>query len=299
MMSDWIEATIRRHAVPLEPRATGVPPRLSKPLGLRGILFDIYGTLLVSAVGDIGSSEMPEAEAAEGALRALGCEARGKGERVATTLRRMIDRHHAEAKEQGIDYPEVAIDRMWRRALDELVDQGRLPTAARQLDARRVSLEYEMRVNPVWPMSGLSAMLDRLSRLGLVLGIISNAQWFTRPIFETLTGKNLAHWGITDDLQIYSYRLGRAKPSARLFRAAATALARRGVSPSQVLYLGNDMRNDCWGAGRAGFNTALFAGDERSLRLREDDPLVQGYEPDWVVTDLRELAEAVTVTALR
>ena len=42
-----------------------------------------------------------------------------------------------------------------------------------------------------------------------------------------------------------------------------------------------------------GFRTALFAGDRRSLRLREGDSRVEGVSPDIVVKSLNEVARCV------
>ena len=66
-----------------------------------------------------------------------------------------------------------------------------------------------------------------------------------------------------------------------------------GVSPHAVLYVGNDMLNDMLPAAAAGFQTALFAGDARSLRLRETDPRCIDVSPDIVLTDLSQLIEHI------
>ena len=47
---------IRQLSAPLAPRpVAGCLPRLARIGGVRGVLFDVYGTLLISAAGDIGS----------------------------------------------------------------------------------------------------------------------------------------------------------------------------------------------------------------------------------------------------
>jgi putative hydrolase of the HAD superfamily len=61
------------------------------------------------------------------------------------------------------------------------------------------------------------------------------------------------------------------------------------IPAASVLYVGNDMRNDIVPAASVGFNTALFAGDQRSLRLRESDADCRNVTPDVIVTDLRQL----------
>jgi putative hydrolase of the HAD superfamily len=51
------------------------------------------------------------------------------------------------------------------------------------------------------------------------------------------------------------------------------------------------MRNDILPAHRAGFQSILFAGDQRSLRLRQDDPSCRSIRPDAVITDLFQLKD--------
>jgi putative hydrolase of the HAD superfamily len=52
------------------------------------------------------------------------------------------------------------------------------------------------------------------------------------------------------------------------------------------------MRNDIRPAAEAGFRTALFAGDRRSLRLCSEDERCRDISPDWIVTNLDQLASA-------
>ena len=49
------------------------------------------------------------------------------------------------------------------------------------------------------------------------------------------------------------------------------------------------MLNDVLPAKQVGFRTALFAGDRRSLRQREDDLRVSKIVPDLVLTELGQL----------
>jgi putative hydrolase of the HAD superfamily len=92
---------------------------------------------------------------------------------------------------------------------------------------------------------------------------------------------------------LFSYRFGCAKPSTYLFQLAAEKLQNIEISVHDALYLGNDMLNDIYPAKKAGFQTALFAGDARSLRLREDDPRCRNLSPDIIITDLKQLLDHV------
>ena len=156
-------------------------------------------------------------------------------------------------------------------------------------ELERLAVEYEARANPVWPMPGLTACLRSLRKNRLLLGIISNGQFYTQELFPALLGQRAEFWGFDSELQYYSYQHGRAKPAPELYEMAARALRRRGVKPAGVLYAGNDMLNDIRPARAVGFRTALFAGDARSLRLRQGDPQLDGISPDVVLTALAQL----------
>ena len=133
-----------------------------------------------------------------------------------------------------------------------------------------------------------------LRERGFLLGMVSNAQFFTPILFEALWGDSAEAFGFDPDLQYYSYQFGRGKPSLTMFDAAAESLRKRGVAADEVVFVGNDMLNDVVPARGVGFRAALFAGDSRSLRLREEDPRVAGVVPDLVLTDLEQLSRCMS-----
>jgi putative hydrolase of the HAD superfamily len=257
----------------LEPRG-----RLRSPV--RSILFDVYGTLFVSGSGDIGVARQQAMEAdLAGLLNRFDVSL--SPEALSEAFFSQIEADHEKSRRAGADVPEVEIDRIWMSVL-AIEDRGR---------ARRFAVAYELIVNPVYPMPGAERILEQCREANLVMGIVSNAQFFTPWLFSWFFGRAPEELGIDADLQIYSYRLGRAKPSPVLFDAAVERLAERNVSPAETLFVGNDMRNDIAAAQQAGFQTALFAGDARSLRLRKEDPACRGVTPDVVVTDLLQVSE--------
>ena len=277
-------AVIRANSQPLAPQPTDAEPRLPVLEDVRAVLFDVYGTLFVSASGDISlTSGASRADAAIEAIEAVGMTARGdRGEAIVEALHAEIKRQHAAC---ACEFPEVDIYAVWQEVLGDSL--GIAPINGKQL--QRFAIEYETRVNPVWPMPGLVECLDAIRKAGLVMGIVSNAQAFTRDLFPALLGSTADELGFADDLCVWSYEHLHAKPGTYLYELAADALADRGVAPSEALYVGNDMRNDVAPASSVGFRTVLFAGDARSLRLREGDALVVGVEPNAVVTDLRQI----------
>jgi putative hydrolase of the HAD superfamily len=291
-MTSTYEEILHRLARPMEPEATGARTVLRRLEGVRAVLFDVYGTLFLSGSGEVGATrETVCRHAIAGALESLG--ARQDDKLAADGVHRYletIDESHARSREQGIEHPEVNIVEIWRRVVAELSCSGWLDGRDWNDERlKRLAVEYEGRVNPVWPMPGIDECLADLSGRGLALGIVSNAQFYTPLLFGALLGKAAESLGFDPELQFYSYRFGQAKPGLFLHRRAIDALARRGIPPGQTLYVGNDMLNDVWPAAGVGFRTALFAGDARSLRLREDDWRLEGVSPDLVLTRLLEL----------
>ena len=282
------EEVISALARPLDPLPTDAESRLSPMPDVRAVVFDVYGTLLVSGSGDVGvAAAASKPEAAAEALEAAGVPTEdGIGQRAVDALLRHIAAEHERLRGEGVDFPEVRIDEIWSRVLDEILSVNKYA-------ASKVAIEYEMRVNPVAAMPGLDETLTTIGERGLQLGIVSNAQAFTPALFGPLTGRSAADWGFADDLCVWSYAHRRAKPGTFLYEQMAERLAAYDITPAHTLYVGNDMRNDVWPASRVGFRTALFAGDARSLRLREDDPDVAGITADVVVTDLRQLLDVL------
>jgi putative hydrolase of the HAD superfamily len=160
-----------------------------------------------------------------------------------------------------------------------------------QVDLPQLAIDVECRLNPVWPMPGLVSTLEGLARMGMNLGIVSNAQVFTPCLFPALAGKSLEAFGVPAAHCVWSWVKREAKPSTRLYGEALERLGH--PDPATCLYVGNDMRNDIAPAKAVGMQTALFAGDRRSLRWRKGDPLVGETLPDMVITRLTHLLECV------
>ncbi len=212
-------------------------------------------------------------------------------------MRQAVREHHERERARGVDYPEIEIRDIWRQLLDGLIEGGLIAgrgisevISDRIIEA--LAVEYECRVNPVWPMPGLEQTLARLSGGGLILGIVSNSQFCTSLMFDALLGRSVEELGFLSDLCAWSYARRCAKPSTGLYEPVKVRLADRGLDPQQVLYVGNDMRKDIWPASRLGFRTALFAGDRRSLRLEAAEASHEA-RPTVTITQLSQLLEVI------
>ena len=265
------------------PIPTGLEPKggLTSPIDC--ILFDVYGTLFISESGDISLARNRSRKTRK--LDAL-VEKFAIDQPIETLLESFFSRirsEHEVLKQKGIRYPEIEVDKIWMRVLNT-------DDIAR---AKDFAVEFEFLVNPVYPMPHVETLLRACLKRSIQMGIISNAQFFVPMLFDIFFESDLHQLGFHKDLIFLSYRFGWAKPARYLYEKAAARLHEHGIPFSNVLYVGNDMRNDIYPADAIGFKTALFAGDQRSLRLREDDPQCKNLAPDLIITDLMQLTDYI------
>jgi putative hydrolase of the HAD superfamily len=290
-----LAAHIRARSRPMAPQPTGECPTVLERPPPGAVVFDVYGTLFISGSGDISLAAAEDrSPAIVAALETAGYAIDAPGAPWSRVFLATLERYRGERKAGGVIFPEVRIEEVWRGFIDEARGNAWLHG---QGDLELAIVDHECRVNPCWPMPGLAEVLDRLARAAIPMGIVSNAQFYTPLLFPALMGRELADFGLDPGLCVWSYLEREGKPSTRLYRKLAAALHQRGLEPEAVLYLGNDLRNDIRPAAETGFRTALFAGDDRSLRWREDDPDCAGTRPDHIITDLRQLAAAFGATA--
>jgi len=227
------------------------------------------------------------------ALALLSPPAPQSGTRGTELFHSIIRQEHSRQIERGIQYPEVEIRKVWKEVLGALNNEGLYSGAITAESIERISVEYECLINPVWPMPGLKDILEKLAER-LHLGIMSNAQFYTPLLFPSLLGRTHTQLGFKEDLCFWSYRRLQAKPSAALYTALKNSLEKSyNILPAETLYVGNDLLNDILPAAELGFKTALFAGDSRSLNLREGDPRTINTEADIIITSLAQLLAVI------
>lgn len=290
---------INEFSVPMEPKITGQKPVLKKIKGIRAVLFDVYGTLFQSAVGDISLAAKESTKQREKlireAIQAAGFQITDEVTPMAELFNDTIRAEQDIRRENdGIDFPEVDILGVWEDFLGQLEAYEVIRGRVTRSNLTVAATYYEAKVNPCWPMPNVPEAIESLLDKSLSLGILSNAQMFTPTLFEAFFNESPHDLGFEEVICIWSYQESVAKPSQKLFNVAIERLqALDGISPKEVLMVGNDVRNDIWPAQDLGFKTALFAGDDRSLRLREDDKDCKGVKPNLIITDLMQIAECI------
>ena len=246
--------------------------------GIKTVIFDVYGTLLSS-----GCCRHPALKdsSLEDLLRSTVREHKLTLPETPTSLEAnlaaLIQKEHQASIAHGVTHSEVEIRSIWSELLHHPVGHA----------IEDIALRYECLTNPVWPMPGVSQLITELKARSLSLGIISNAQFYTPLLFPALLHATLPDLGFTESLCLFSYQYGFAKPGDDLYQILKERLIALGHFPDQVLYIGNDAHKDVHPAAKAGFRTALFAGDENSLDLHPEKSGL--LPPDAVVTHLTQI----------
>ncbi len=270
---------IKAYLTPMSPQPTAMSPGGRLAQRIECILFDIYGTLFISGAGDISMARKASPQISKLERLLAKFEVGISPRMLIEQLHRAIDTQHHQLAQRGIDIPEIEIDKIWLQILAcDDIEQ-----------ARKFAIEYELIANPVYPMPNLAKLLTACRQQNRPMGLVSNAQFFTPLLFKWFLGADMESLGFDSELIFLSYQMGYAKPSRVLFETAAAALNAKGIAPSSVLVVGNDMLNDIYPAKILEFQTALFAGDARSLRLRADDPRCRNLSADLILTDLEQL----------
>lgn len=83
--------------------------------------------------------------------------------------------------------------------------------------------------------------------------------------------------------------LGFRKPDKRMFEMA---IEKMGLPPEEILFIGNDMYRDVYGAENAGLKCVFF-------KSNQGDHSFHGAEPDYIIYHFRELVNAVNFINLQ
>lgn len=247
-------------------------PAAKLPREPKLVLFDIYGTLLASALGEVSAKLESDGGLVAGRRPALAADT-ACSDSLREQLRQLIVRDHAIARASGRPFPEVDIIDVFQRAMNLPADP------AQRLEAARQCVSCECLWNPCTAMPGATAFMRLCRDAGIRMGIISNAQFYTPLFLEAAFNEPVIDNFLLPELLQWSWLSGRAKPDAWMFEILMRAIEHHGIRRDQVLYIGNDALNDCATAAEAGFMTCLFAGDARSLKVRRRDARVNRHPP--------------------
>ncbi len=276
-----------------------VPEKHARIEGIKAVVWDIYGTMCGSQVGDLEDSVNSAAKAL-GATKATLSEFRlhddftgqlaGKllEELLLETYSQRIIESHQHSKDQGIEFPEVYINRIWDDLLRKYFGKNDADLTSKQI-GYQVGYFYDHALQAMSLYPGIAECLISVKQAKLEQGIISNAQFYTplrlrRLLRLSLTNPNMELDELFDDSVVFfSFEMGFSKPNPLTFDKCLHALKSKNIKTHEVVFIGNDMRNDMMAASRAGCKTILFAGDISQVKMRQEHPDCSNIKPDAIV----------------
>ena len=271
---DSLVALIRERSKRIRPLPTAVKERGRLPRTPRGLLFDVYGTLL-ARIGSIHPNPARMMDDVEGLIRRHRLPVTASV--LEDGIQEAVAKEHSARKAVGNAYPEVRIELVWSRLFPHRPQE----------EIRRMIVEYELARHPAWPMPGSRALLRSLAVRGLALGIVSNAQFYTPLFLRALLGANLEELGFSHSLCLYSFDIGVAKPGHQVFDLAAQRLRGVGIAAGEVVMIGNNHRSDIVPGARSGLMTVHAALDRRSWVPAR--PQEGALRADAVISSMRGL----------
>jgi putative hydrolase of the HAD superfamily len=205
---------------------------------------------------------------------------------------------HAMERTEEKPYPEINILNIWEQIILDNAQRKRIILNG-PLCVRCFTFVFEVLSNRIYPMPGMKNVIDHLADRKLPLGIISNAQFYTPVILNYFLNDDISEneevLPFDPKLTIFSYKHMRSKPDSFLFEIVKEQCRQQyGLFPDEILFIGNDMFRDIYPAFLAGFKTALFAGDTKSLRLRKENPVLTKVVPDFIITELPQILSIVS-----
>lgn len=297
-LKDGLVERIRELTEPLTPITANHTTRLKKLPEIKCVAFDFYGTMFISGVGDIGIDEDQKEESEEifrESLTQAGFDIKNMsaGSAGLQILKDKLENHISNAKKEGITYPEPEIREVWKETLTELAGKSLISGSINESTIARFAVEFEFRINSIWPVPNLADILGKLKSRGLELAIISNSQFYTPLAFEAIIGKSPETFGFNKDLLVWSFECGQKKPGADFYGEFISRLHKKDMEPTEILYVGNDINKDIIPAKKLGMRTALFVGDSRSIRHDESDLENISLAPDLVINDLSQINDCL------
>jgi FMN phosphatase YigB (HAD superfamily) len=284
-------------------------PHLARLPGVRAVLWNVYGTLLSLAGGEL-YFEHPQPLIMNVALdktltefKMWGSMSRKPGQ-PADYLAQIYQQVLLEQKALAVGgekCPELSSERVWESIIKKLFQKdyhfnvsffGPLNEFS-----RKVAYFFHASLQGTACYPDAAEALRHVAAGGLTQGLLADGQCFTSVQLQRgLTAQDEAaklDELIAPERRWLSCDLRAKKPSERLFRAAVDALREQGIETREILHVGSRVQQDLVPAKRLGMRTALFAGDKASLQATPEQLKDPQSRPDVLLTKLKQIAEVV------
>jgi len=308
--ADWLDE--RKLLWPAAPKRQPVNAKAYvEPLvGIRGVAFNIYGTLLRISDGQLFLKHPQPVRmeiALEKTIKEFGMW-NSMTRQPGAPWKGMLVRYERAFDEQRLatthglgEIPEVDAVLLWMKMIRMLQQKEYSYDAAEygtlEQFSEKVAFFFHSSLQGLEAEEDAVATLRILVQAGLRLGLVADAQRFSlvqmlRAFRQQGTLRSLDEL-FDPALATLSYREGTRKPSRSLYEHALERFRRMGIAASQILMVGTRIADDLAIAKEVGMRTALLAADRTSLAATKEELADPQVRPDRLLTSLAQLREVL------
>ena len=186
-----------------------------------------------------------------------------------------FEQNRKQRHESREEFPEFDVARIFYDIIQE-----NKTTEIKDINSLANSAAIVFRASSRFKLEPYECVTDVLASLKdqYIMGILSDGQtlWALPELRAAGLEKYFTSVTVSGD---YGFR----KPDPRFYDIA---LKKMGLSPEEVLYIGNDMYRDIYGAHEAGMKTVFF-------KSNQGDHEKHGAEPDYIIYHFSELPRAI------
>ncbi len=279
-------------------------------LPVRAVLYTVYGTLVAIPAGEL-QFEAQLDFVTEAAFEKTATEFKlwpampRKPGAPSAHLKEMFKKAYDALRFSGSGgekLPEIPAERIWDEIVKKLIVREYKIDAAQYGPpaefAKKIAYFYHASIQGTGCYPGAADTLKLLADRGIQQGLLADGQCFTPA--QLLRGLRAQDAGfdlnavLPGPLRLISADCKARKPSGTIFQAAVTALAARGIAPSETLHVGSHLTRDIAPAKKLGMKTALFAGDKASLVADGEQLRDPALRPDVLLTELTQLLDVIS-----
>jgi FMN phosphatase YigB (HAD superfamily) len=275
-----------------------------QPLGIKAILWNVYGTLLAVCTGELqfeADIEFVTDAALDKTIQEFkmwNSMSRKPGAPSALMREWFRKAYEMIRLTSG---GEVRAELIWDDVIRKLMTREFTYDAAiygqPQELSQKIAYFYHASIQGTGCYPGAADALRMCAERGVKQGVLADGQCFTpaqlrKALKEQDPGFELAT-AIPANLMTLSHQHKVKKPSEELFKTAVSALRAKGIQPGETLHVGSHLMRDIAPAKRLGMKTALFAGDKASLVATTAQMQETATRPDAMLTELPQVLELI------
>ena len=311
--AEWLSNRDLLWPMPPAPVAAKATPYLKPLPNIRGVVWNLYGTLLTISEGQLlhrHPQQLPMQIALDKTIKefnmwnSMSRKPGAPWEYFLHKYDETVDRFAMGGTKKRGQAPEVNSTEIWRTMI------GRLQQKDYQFDAsfygslddfcEKVAYFFHSCLQGTAAAPGASQALEAVSESGRTQGLLSDAQSFSYTQMLRalrLQGKLRAPENLfAPNCLALSYRVGFRKPSQVLFDTSVQQFEKLGIPAKNVLYISSRIRDDLGVAKKLGMKTALFAGDKSSLDASAEDLKDSAIKPDRLIVELSQIEKILSIS---